>query len=248
MATHHCCFTDLVVHRLIRSSTNLSPLSDLSSPTSSPQGKKLRHAPLSGNNLMIQLLNVVICNASGSGKTRLLFEGLRTHWGFYFAAHHNHGIAASVDLSCVLADLKNSLTTLTPENRLLAERANTGISAHWSRSILYARILVFRISLTYAIKLGRISESLKHSWLFLQVAPRMCLGDPDIFQHLTLQVVHNIPLMLLALRLGQELDQVRNILGSSMPLFCVLDDAQVLSDKFTGCLVSREEPRQSQPF
>jgi hypothetical protein len=94
-----------------------------------------------------------ICNASGVGKTRLLLEGLRKNWGFYFTARPQpDGVGSS--------DLENVLKKFGPER--LSLRANREDAYRQFYMILYARIFIFLVYLRCASEMpGGITEAHK---------------------------------------------------------------------------------------
>jgi hypothetical protein len=128
-----------------------------------------------------------LCNTSGSGKTRLLLEGLSLNWGLYFTARTQPEGVGSSDLENVLTSLEEfaRLTKLTDENPDMAHAANRRVTSLRLDLIIYVRLFVFRVFLECASALpGGIVHEHKRRWLLVQLAPETLLGS-DVFDILT---------------------------------------------------------------
>lgn len=91
-----------------------------------------------------------LTNASGSGKVRLLLEGLWKHWGFYFLAVGNIATHrfGSLDRSDMISrQIPNSQGFTSPERAGDSSRINPGqnriIATHCVHRVLMARIIIF---------------------------------------------------------------------------------------------------------
>ncbi|KAG8813639.1 hypothetical protein FRC17_001475, partial [Serendipita sp. 399] len=188
-----------------------------------------------------------LCNASGSGKTRLLLEGLWRNWGFYFISRHKLDDIRSSDFKQILKDMETGLIPLTDENHATVQRQNLIFASYHLRLLLYIRFLVFRIYLECASALpGGMTEDHKRRWLLLQVAPETLLGNSDVFLE-QVQILRGASCDLLDLHMVLECRSIRELIGP-LPIFCVLDEAQVLSNKFADCFQSDTEPATGQPI
>jgi hypothetical protein len=191
-----------------------------------------------------------LCNTSGSGKTRLLLEGLWRNWGLYFTASIRLGGLGSSDLEHVLQQLEQQdrLTKLTEENRILALDENRGAMSRLCILLLYVRLVALRIFLECAsAQPGGITDAHKSRWLLLQIALKEFFSGVDIFSTLSWEL-RAAPLAYLRRAVESELKEVKALLGPSPPLFCVLDEAQVPTNLFINCFLSETEPTKRRPI
>ncbi|KAL5514517.1 hypothetical protein ACEPAG_1833 [Sanghuangporus baumii] len=129
----------------------------------------------------------LLVNTPGSGKTRLLFEGLTKRWGFYFTTIVDD---ASNRLGSV--DMESTIKKFIPRSRCFTDNPAALFAEHqdaaFSRNhyiaerrvyqVLRARILIFEHFLRVAREIysnRSINEFRKH-WLFLQLLPISLLG------------------------------------------------------------------------
>ncbi|KAL5476915.1 hypothetical protein ACEPAI_3101 [Sanghuangporus weigelae] len=136
-----------------------------------------------------------LVNTSGSGKTRLLFEGLTRHWGFYFttlADSINHHLGSEDISQAIKTHIPKSRGfipnpwTLADENQHIAFDNNHLIAERRVIQILTARISFFNYFLRMAREAapdGLVDNYKKH-WLFLQLRSGHILGE-DVFKKLT---------------------------------------------------------------
>jgi hypothetical protein len=156
-------------------------------------------------------------NTSGSGKTRLLLEGLWRNWGLYFTARTQADGIGSSDLEDILKILQQP-TPLTPENRETEPVADVRMLNQRFLRILYVRVLVFREFLECAaIMFSGITEEHKSRWLLLQLAPVTLLGMPDIFTELSHILVSSSSLYL-ASSINSERDRIGKLLKVPTPI------------------------------
>jgi hypothetical protein len=190
------------------------------------------------------------CNTSGSGKTRVIFEGLCLNWGLYFTACTQPEGIGSSDLENVLNMLAEytRLTKLTEENRDTAHSTNRAVTSRRFFLLLYVRLFVFRVFLERAAALpGGIAEDHKRRWLLVQLAPETLLGT-DVFNILTTLLRDASPSYLQA-GVSSELPKVAKLL-SILPseLFCVLDEAQIPTNMLVDYFLSETEPAEPRPI
>ncbi|KIM30016.1 hypothetical protein M408DRAFT_100172 [Serendipita vermifera MAFF 305830] len=192
-----------------------------------------------------------LCNTSGSGKTRLLFEGLWRNWGFYFTATTRPDVIGSSDLEDILGDLdeQERLMKVTHSNRAKALEVNQEVTSRRFLLILYVRILAFRLFLQRALEEdGGLTDDHKGLWLLLQVAPKVLLGtQTDIFSD-CVKKLKGLSESKMKAVIKSELKQIQTYLPQEATLFCVLDEAQVAMDKFQDCFRSELREEESRPI
>ncbi|KAG6883463.1 hypothetical protein C0992_008680, partial [Termitomyces sp. T32_za158] len=119
--------------------------------------------------------NTFLVNASATGKTRLLFEGLCQHWGLYITAHSDAGEARALELTLSgrLYREKNLVKYLPRSSSLgfetiLAE--NREIVSRRLSAVLLAHLYIFRAFLTTAHKQVSTDDRIhKRRWLLAQI-------------------------------------------------------------------------------
>jgi hypothetical protein len=147
----------------------------------------LRLAPL-----LTSCTDSFLCNTSGSGKTRLLFEGLWTNWGFYITASNQPEEIGSSDLFELLQSLEGTLEELKNVGDVETLRHNQEKVSRAALILLFSRMVIFRIFLECASSEPTgITEEHKGLWLLLQIAPQKLLGF-DLF-HQLVQIYGNPP-------------------------------------------------------
>ncbi|KAK7044912.1 hypothetical protein R3P38DRAFT_182479 [Favolaschia claudopus] len=187
----------------------------------------------------------VLVNTSGSGKTRLAFEGLCRHWGLYFTVF-NYGARdlGSNDIANVIdrleLDLKSDVSSSTEGSRRLEQ--NHALAEGLIARALLARLLIFRMFLDIAnANQGGLTEEHKKRWLMLQLLPSLKLGC-DIFGSLASSLGNFDP--------GEEIAvtqaKIQELLDHDSHLFFVLDEAQQTARKFSGAFDA--EPGKRHPL
>lgn len=189
-------------------------------------------------------MNRFLCNTTGSGKTRLLFEGLQRNWGLYFTVRNEPDNIGSSDLAFTLENVEDLLVKLKNDNKATVRPSNREKAAIRFLVLLYARLLVFRIYLDCASALdGKILEKHKGPWLLLQIAP-VALLKTDIF-NCTIQQLWNSTREFLVPAIAEELISIHDLLSTPRgTLFCVLDGAQEAENKLSDYFLSDAEPKR----
>ncbi|KAJ3849165.1 hypothetical protein EV368DRAFT_85820 [Lentinula lateritia] len=134
------------------------------------------------------LNHTFLLNTSGTGKTKLLFEGLCLHWGFYFTCAIDASCLGSSDFPSVLDELtwdKNWTSYLprTPtsdSHHSLSLQVNRRLVYRAVSEVLLARFLVFRIYQDFCSKQGFCLEQ-RQRWLELQIFPMNVIPLYDLF-------------------------------------------------------------------
>ncbi|KAJ7159584.1 hypothetical protein C8R46DRAFT_1354280 [Mycena filopes] len=194
-----------------------------------------------------------LVNASGSGKTKLLLEGLSDHWGFYFTAlrdTNNHG---SRDMQNIInRDLKNSpqfYHDLPPDKDpafLPRLESNRFIAGAYFKILLLARVRIFLmfVEAMEAVPLAHREAvgEYRRRWLGLQLKPSMLTDDgSDIFANLTAKLLP-FAARLEDTRVGDAINGglqpfiVAHNMGQD--LYIVVDEIQHAAEMFFGAFRS----------
>ncbi|KAJ3851123.1 hypothetical protein EV368DRAFT_83861 [Lentinula lateritia] len=124
--------------------------------------------------------NTFLVNTSGTGKTKLLFEGLCMHWGFYMTCaidSFNLG-AADFPLAVSKLDRNSTWTAYLPStssaNHVSLLRTNIRLVYRAVSEVLLARLLIFRMYLENTIASSDAFGVLKYK------ITRASLSDDDL--------------------------------------------------------------------
>ncbi|KAJ6486252.1 hypothetical protein C8R47DRAFT_1047888 [Mycena vitilis] len=182
--------------------------------------------------------NKFLVNTSGTGKTRLLYEGLCLNWGLYFTVRVDSGYLGADDIAYALEnrfkhsegfsqtpDEEPEITDIpqTMENNL--EHSFRVLS-----TLLLARLLIFQLFLEIANTSG-LTEEHKKRWLMMQLSPELL--NPRSDGAFGFSALEELPKILakqdqdyLRENIADALRKIRSLLGKDSPLFFVLDEAQ----------------------
>nr|GAT43001.1 predicted protein [Mycena chlorophos] len=172
--------------------------------------------------------NKFLVNSSGTGKTRLCYEGLCRKWGFYLTCKVDSGRLGSSDVQSLLDLFGSERREHVRSGRL---DKNVELIADYFGAILLARLIVLLLFLD-TLK-ADISERHKRHWLEMQLKPSyISQGVQEPFETVArLLIKHD------SARIGQgirtALTKVRHILGGGEPLFLVLDEASLCVERFS---------------
>lgn len=194
---------------------------------------------------------VVLCNTSGSGKTRALLDGLSTRWGFYLTADPGVDDIGSKDLMEIITGMPNKLEWVNdvfngasdPKDIQARSRTNERLAMLEISRLLVARWSIFKAFLEVAEQDdGSLPPDIKKSWLLFQITPstqnvfrdfiQKCLAGVD-----TLDQASAFPPTIWPL-LGYEPDA---------PFYYVLDEVQIVEKAHMGCF-SDSKGREPRPF
>jgi len=139
-----------------------------------------------------------------------------------------------------------NLEKITDGNRPTALQTNENVTIRHSLLLLYARYVCFRVFLECAAANGGITENHKGRWLLIQVAPVTLLAKSDIFFELT-QLAGRASYQYLRAGIHSETLIIKELLPQRPALFCVLDEAQVLT-KHLDYFQSEKDPAQCLPI
>ncbi|KAF9068515.1 hypothetical protein BDP27DRAFT_816497 [Rhodocollybia butyracea] len=118
--------------------------------------------------------NTFLVNSSGTGKTRLLYEGLCKSWGLFFTAAVDSYMLGSTDIDVLVQKLPFSrMFTFPLEDEADYEykiSTNGEIARREFGQTLLARLLVFKLFVDLMAK-GEIEEVHKSRWFLAQIRP-----------------------------------------------------------------------------
>ncbi|KAJ7487284.1 hypothetical protein B0H11DRAFT_2409977 [Mycena galericulata] len=184
-------------------------------------------------NIFVRGKQTFLVNTSGSGKTRLFFEGLLREWGLYFTFNeYDITEPGSRDLHTALIGLRDDSYFVpnlphpsSSEFSWALNRNHRRASCYFGEALL-ARLFIFQMFLEIIRDLGRTEEQ-KYLWLLLQLRVKV---EPhgDIFNDLTMLLRQNDDSYTRD-NVADTLAQIRKLLGSDLHLFVVVDEGQVAS-------------------
>ncbi|KAJ7070095.1 hypothetical protein C8F01DRAFT_1049268, partial [Mycena amicta] len=180
--------------------------------------------------------NKFLVNTSGSGKTRLCYEGLCANWGFYITLKIDSGRLGSLDAEHRLSSFEQDFYGHPDSGKL--DRNVEKITTYF-QSILLARLLLLLLYLeTLEIDSSSFTGTHKKHWLSIQLVPNKIshLGTEPFDELSRILVKHDSTH--LAQNIHTALNQIRSILGEEEPLFIVLDEASLAVEKFSGAFGS----------
>ena len=197
--------------------------------------------------------HTILVNTSGSGKTRLLLEGLCQSWGFYFTSFVDSSLLGS-------GDIQNAIQTTIPHDSHFhpvlpratsreyqsAVARNEAVAGRVFKRVFLARALLFDLFID-AMKADRGSKTVgdyRRKWLLLQLQPSILhakIWDP--FHDLThkLSACSDPDLIKMTKKV---LRRIRSALSrsapssGSVPLYCVVDEAQFAATQHTAAFCS----------
>ncbi|KAL1693185.1 hypothetical protein GGG16DRAFT_49899 [Schizophyllum commune] len=174
---------------------------------------RLEHIFCEGRHTLLQ-------NVSGSGKTSLLFEGLRHRWGLYFVGAVDTWAIGSCDvdkLVMFLADERNYGRPQSP-----ASRRET------LRIPLLVRLLAFEV-FAQTIDISCASTQDRQFWLLLQGCNQHYFDFGDEYALLSSKLYFDKTLDISA-EIDKAMTRIRVLTNDpQFHFYCVFDEAQVLS-------------------
>ncbi|KAL1719917.1 hypothetical protein EV715DRAFT_162445, partial [Schizophyllum commune] len=136
---------------------------------------------------IFQERHTYLCNVSGSGKTRLLLEGLCLHWGLYFTCLRDPLSIGSDDLPRKLSDITNDPffepAISAAQDAPSALGRNTAAVQQHIYAVLLSRLLILRRYISVLPKRDLTEDeqkSYRRRWLRLQVDPALFKGRHDL--------------------------------------------------------------------
>ncbi|KAG8806438.1 hypothetical protein FRC17_004991 [Serendipita sp. 399] len=192
--------------------------------------------------------NRYLVNTSGSGKTRLLLEGLCHHWGFYFTVNNQPDEVGSRDISRMLQTMRGLLPVAGSRNRFETVENNREILSRHFLPVLYIRVLALRLFLKHVSQMeGGIQEEHKRRWLLLQLASPYFTGY-DLLSVVSVFFQGAFAGDLNA-AITEELAQIQTMLGGPrFRLFTVIDEAQGIANTYMDFFRSEVKPDKPRPI
>ncbi|TFK68933.1 hypothetical protein BDN72DRAFT_768678 [Pluteus cervinus] len=164
-------------------------------------------------NIFLEGNHTFLVNTSGSGKTRLLLEGLCENWGFYFTSLEDASHLGSADVQNTInrhlpnspefsKDLRASKSvpghphktrhrTRQQEQKALEE--NRRIAASIFNKVFLARLMIFDIFVKTMSKCEGYKTAhylFKEKWLHVQLRPQLLSPSTwDVFNELTIRLL-----------------------------------------------------------
>uniref|UniRef100_A0A0W0EVX3 Uncharacterized protein n=1 Tax=Moniliophthora roreri TaxID=221103 RepID=A0A0W0EVX3_MONRR len=193
------------------------------------------------NNIFPERGHTFLVNVSGSGKTKLLFEGLCMHWGIYLTSVLDTSWLGSPELhECLQRALGftfgwEEYVTLQDDYTAFVQN-NTKIARRHFSAILFARLLMLKRVLQEAVSQGLKHEH-KQRWLELQLQPGLWEEEPfgTLYCDLIEAPVEERVLNDSITKTLKEIIEIWDFTATGRPLYFVLDEANyaVHSHKFS---------------
>ncbi|KAF6752402.1 hypothetical protein DFP72DRAFT_904796, partial [Ephemerocybe angulata] len=232
-------FSDEVVQHL--EGSRICFLHDLGSfSTDDRLRKRLDNIFMPSNHTCVDSSHFLV-NTSGSGKTRLLLEGLCQNWGFYFTSLIDSSLLGSSDvqnaINTRISDSPNFHPHLPPAGSPTYEASlerNRKIANRIFRHIFLARLYVFHLFAQtmrdhMACTGTTDTQVYKHRWVFLQLQPSVVHPHVwDVFDELSSKLSKASDAFVNSTTM-ELLTSVRSLCSGGAGLdafFCVLDEAQ----------------------
>ncbi|TRM66614.1 hypothetical protein BD626DRAFT_565707 [Schizophyllum amplum] len=173
--------------------------------------------------------HTLFVNGAATGKTRLLLEGLSRRWGLYFACNIEPSKPGSTDLFNSLDYFRHPLRSAAyPDTSASMETILKQVAADVSGQIMLARLTIFKLYLESLSDPHDIRH--RQRWLILQSSP-IAMVQYDLFIHLIQYFdVCDVAQDYIQRQIADTLLGIRSIIGRDEPLFCVVDDAQSVSN------------------
>ncbi|KAJ3864820.1 hypothetical protein EV359DRAFT_81072 [Lentinula novae-zelandiae] len=183
-----------------------------------------------------------LINTSGSGKTKLLFEGLCLHWGFYFSCAIDSSDLGGGDFVLAIDDLESNrdwtghlpfsssprYTTNLQNNIKTVFRLNS--------EALLARLLVFKMYLQACSKEGFRHDHRRH-WLESQIFPHTLASSFEPYGKLKREIARaEVDDSVIDEAITRTLEDIQRIWDISPGEFfyIVIDEANVGCQKHSG--------------
>ncbi|KAL1729167.1 hypothetical protein EV714DRAFT_285153 [Schizophyllum commune] len=174
---------------------------DGTTPDTTPQRRRSKEIFQRGQHIMV-------INGAGTGKTRLLYEGLSTRWGLYLPCVTGPSTPGSLDMNTGL--LRISTMQAGSLRRIVTQ-------------ILLSRLTLFELYLRHA---PLDNPNVRMRWLEFQLFPaaKLCY---DMFDNCFRAISeHDASIEYLEGRIRDAIFGIRSLLGFDEPIYCVVDDAQ----------------------
>ncbi|KAG6815936.1 hypothetical protein H0H87_010068 [Tephrocybe sp. NHM501043] len=175
-----------------------------------------------------------LINASATGKTRLLYEGLCQHWGLYLTAHADAGEARALQ-----ATLGPRLYYERDVVKYLPRKSALGFSAVLAKNreiahrrfsaVLLVHLLIFREFLMAVHSQDEtVIEDQKRRWLLVQLHSQLLVDSSDDTHEVLFRAVEREPPRFIEEQITKVLDAIHPLLPQSIKsdgFFIAIDEA-----------------------
>ncbi|KAL1664063.1 hypothetical protein GGF50DRAFT_55623 [Schizophyllum commune] len=169
--------------------------------------------------------HTLLQDVSGSGKTSLVIEGLRHHWGMYFVGGIDSWCMGSNDITKTLQALSN-----TSLERLMCEEIRTSML----KIPLLVRLLAFEI-FAETVDIPNATEKDRELWLLVQACSQRYFRPTDEYAMLTYWM-HDREPNHIDIDIEDAITRIRALTKDpDFHFFAVVDEAQVLAPRMGSC-------------
>ncbi|KAL1661329.1 hypothetical protein GGG16DRAFT_60491 [Schizophyllum commune] len=187
------------------------------------------------NNIFAPDKTTILVNSSGSGKTRLLLEGLCQRWGVYMTgAAESSGVGGSDASFAMSVELQGNKHFKSEGKLGEGEIEDNRFTAKNTFSrLLLSRLLLLHRFLQAVPASARHTNETRQKWLYLHVLPKSV--GCDHLLSLLKQRLTSLTSTMLRFAITDALLKVRALLGTrDFPIFCVVDECQVADQMYPG--------------
>ncbi|KAL1672042.1 hypothetical protein EV122DRAFT_295146 [Schizophyllum commune] len=187
------------------------------------------------NNIFVPDKTTILVNSSGSGKTRLLLEGLCQRWGVYMTcAAESSGVGGSDASFAMSVELQGNKHFKSEGKLGEGEIEDNRFTAKNTFSrLLLSRLLLLHRFLQAVPASARHTNETRQKWLYLHVLPKSV--GCDHLLSLLKQRLTSLTSTSLRFAVIDALLKVRALLGTrDFPIFCVADECQVADQMYPG--------------
>lgn len=199
------------------------------------------------NVIILLMLFRFLCNTSGSGKTKVILEGLARHWGFYFVAALDQtrvgvgDIQQAFDNFNAYSGWKDNIFRLPEDRQVEQEETNKTIAHRFLMTVLVARTLVFKRFVEVAKRIrGGLDDNTKYDWLRFQlsdkVSPTRSSEHPFFRMEQCLRRAAPDALR----EILSDFHMIRDALLGTNELFFVFDEAQAADKRYPNAFMSSQ--------
>ncbi|KAL1719246.1 hypothetical protein EV715DRAFT_290458 [Schizophyllum commune] len=172
-------------------------------------------------------------NVSGSGKTSLIIEGLRHHWGFYFVGTVDSWNIGSNDISNIVYRLSGS-----GQDRLQCEDTCMDLL----KIPLLIRLMTFEI-FAETVDVSRATQEDRELWLLVQACSRNYFWPADEYAMLS-SAMHHCEEYHVGTEIDNTLARIRELTKDpDFHFYAVIDEAQAIARSVPP--FAKGEPRTS---
>ena len=186
-------------------------------------------------------------NSSGSGKTKLILDGLCDHWGIYITCQPGKFAAIGSNDFKVATRILADLSTWDPNNQKFRDNPTEADRAF--TMLLCARVFVFKQFLD-RIPLQTDARTARRRWLLLQTLPGRILPGEDIFAEVLKALRPTCTFTMQRHILAMLTAAITEDLFPTHPpsIFLVIDEAQVATCGFKKIFHSHNREINEHPI